>query len=753
MTITIEELSGIKPDLRWQPKQGEATADFLRRKEAAGEAKADELHTVAFEAHRILGRCVPPSEPQGDATGLVVGYVQSGKTLSFTTLTALARDNGYGIVVLIAGTIDTLKSQSEERLVQDLGLAGDNPGQPWVHIANPATGTSDFDALKLMVSRWKSSAVPSRKKKTILITVLKQHQRLASLVECLGHKSLNLEGVPCLVIDDEADQASLNNFTAKNLKTRQNRVSANYREVTNLKAVLPHHTYIQYTATPQAPLLISLLDALSPDFAETLTPGAAYVGGSVLFARHSHYAREIPAVEATAVAATYPMTPPTLLVALRVFLLGACAHALSGANSNRSMMVHPSQQTAPHTQYLSWIKAPLLAWKEQLCNDELRELLQEDFKTAHQDLQRTVGSALPSLKDLFEMMDEVLATVMVREVNSTGKGADPIRWGDNEYWILVGGQKLDRGYTVKGLTVTYMPRPLGVGNADNLQQRARFYGYKRGYLGFCRVYVRDDVKRAFEAYVEHENFIRTELDSTRGQPLKDWHRKFMLANGLQPTRRNIMGIQLDEVVMSEWLHPKAAYANKDAVTANRRCFTAFVSYLRAYFDEIEAQDVDPDRYLDKRADSPPNKLFEAVPLSEAYSCLLEVIRLDDVRDAAERTALLVALGRLLTATPETKCDVFLIGDLQSQNRSLTAKGSIKQVFMGKSPNTDDRGRLRYCGDRDLRSEERITLHLRKFSFPKSPVSPEDDSLDVPWFALHIPDTMKRRVLLEPERAA
>lgn len=101
-------------------------------------------------------------------------------------------------------------------------------------------------------------------------------------------------------------------------------------------------------------------------------------------------------------------------------------------------------------------------------------------------LTRTCGGLwvkLPTLADLFTKMDEVLHIVRVREVNSTGKGAAAIRWGDNEYWILVGGQKLDRGYTVKGLTVTYMPRPLGVGNADNIQQRAHFYGYKASYLG------------------------------------------------------------------------------------------------------------------------------------------------------------------------------------------------------------------------------------------------------------------------------
>lgn len=84
---------------------------------------------MAFEAHRILGRCVSPTETDAEATGLVVGYVQSGKTLSFTTLTALARDNGYGVVILIAGTIDNLKSQSEDRLKQDLGIS-DEPDSP-----------------------------------------------------------------------------------------------------------------------------------------------------------------------------------------------------------------------------------------------------------------------------------------------------------------------------------------------------------------------------------------------------------------------------------------------------------------------------------------------------------------------------------------------------------------------------------------------------------------------------------------------
>ncbi|MFZ4535338.1 Z1 domain-containing protein [Propionivibrio sp.] len=750
MTVTIEELSGIEPDLRWMPRQGDVTADFLKRKVLAGEASEEALHTVAFEAHRILGRCVPPKDPDAEATGLVVGYVQSGKTLSFTTLTALARDNGFGVVILIAGTIDNLKSQSEDRLKQDLAIS-DEPGQPWVLVDNPAPHNSGFEALKLQLGRWRSPSVSQRKKKTILITVLKQHQRLANLVECLRHRSINLHGVPCLVIDDEADQASLNNCAAKNKKTNQNNLSANYREVTNLKAVLPHHTYIQYTATPQAPLLIALADILSPDFAETLTPGQGYVGGDTLFANGSRYAKAIPSAEAVATAASYPTAPPSLMDALRVFLLGACAHALAEQNSNRTMMVHPSQQTAPHTQYLDWIRTPLREWKSWLSDPVLRATLQEQFVVTHADLMITVGEKLPGLDVLFVKMDEVLDTVMVREVNSTGKGAAPIRWGDNEYWILVGGQKLDRGYTVKGLTVTYMPRPLGVGNADNIQQRARFYGYKAGYLGYCRVYVRTEVKTAFESYIEHEDFIRSELEGMRGQPLKEWKRKFILADRLQPTRRSIMGIGLDEVAAADWLHPKAAHVNRTAVAHNRRVFDDFVGQLRNRFEESLAHEVAPDRYLDKRKNSPRNKLFEAVPLIDAYEQLLSAVQLGTPEDATERTAMLVVLGRLLAESPTEICDVFLVGDLQPQNRSLR-KQSINQVFMGKSPNTPDRALLKYCGDRELHSEERVTLHLRCFEFLKSaiPVGPEDASSDVPWFAIHIPDNLKKRILLQSE---
>jgi hypothetical protein len=101
---------------------------------------------------------------------------------------------------------------------------------------------------------------------------------------------------------------------------------------------------------------------------------------------------------------------------------------------------------------------------------------------------------------------------------------------------------MDRGFTVEGLTVTYMPRSPGVGNADTIQQRARFFGYKRRYLGYCRIYLENDARTAFVQYVEHEEEIRAQLQdvSISGRSLRDWKRAFVLSPDLKPCRNNVI---------------------------------------------------------------------------------------------------------------------------------------------------------------------------------------------------------------------
>lgn len=750
MTITVRELKDVRPPLLWEPKEGSETTRFVERKHAQAGIPKSALENVVFEAQQILGRCMDPKGPVGQHTGLVVGYVQSGKTLSFTTLTALAQDNGFALVVLIAGTLENLKQQTLDRLTSDLELAATGTTRPWLLVHQPSENTSDAALLRQHLKNWTDPSYPQHKKRVCVAVVLKHPKRIANLRDCL--KGLDLAKIPTLIIDDEADQASLNTFAAANRAKGTNRASANYREVLALKQVFPHHTYVQYTATPQANLLISLVDHLSPEFAEIVSPGAGYVGGATLFKPKGGYAKTIPDSDASAKLSTSSAPPATLVSALRTYLLAACASEVRREGANRTMMVHPSQQTGPHNDYLHWIDELIDAWRAivSVDDDRLKKDFFDGFLDVYKDLESTSNGDLPAFDELTSQLGVVLRTAMVREVNSTGPGSAPINWSASEYWILVGGAKLDRGFTVEGLTVTYMPRPLATGHADSLQQRARFYGYKQRYLGYCRVYLQGDVRVAFEKYVEHEADIHRSLDRQRGYPLKEWARQFILDSSMKPTRKGVIGIPLKEFLASGWIEPAAAHVDVKCVKANRDVFSAFREQLKAYPPGTPAQDAHPDLFIDKRLKSEPNLLYEAVPLEVVTRELLSKLEMGLQSDELERSAAIVALERLRDEG-QTCVDVFLIGNGHSQNRSKKkADNAINQVAQGKSPaGKVDTSLLTYGGDRSFVAPERVSLHLRYFNLLNASTKlPEEQ--DVPWFAVHIPEKLENNFLLQKD---
>ena len=754
MTTLVKEIKNpdlkrVRPPLLWEPVQGIETTDFIDRKNAMSKIPKSALQGVVFEAQQVLGRCVNPNAAADGATGLVVGFVQSGKTISFTTLSALAHDNGYGLIILIAGTLQNLLLQTKKRLEDDLNLNGNGTGatRPWSVVDSPAPNTPEAQNLTRHLRNWLNPDFPQNKRRVCFVIVLKQHQRLANLVNCL--KGLDLSKIPALVIDDESDQASLNTFTAQNRAKGTQRRSSNYREVTALKAVLPHHTYVQYTATPQANLLTDLDDALSPGFGELLKPGDGYVGGATLFKAHGKYAVTIPDSEATATPVTSVGPPASLVNAIRIFLLGACAAEVQDAKANRTMMVHPSQNTGQHNHYLQWITNLIELWQSVVIDPSIKDDLIDGFRPAYTNLSETVGSELPSFDQLAEKLPVVLQTLSVREVNSTSSGTAAITWNDSDYWILVGGAKLDRGFTVEGLTVTYMPRPLASGNADNLQQRARFYGYKQKYLGYCRVYLRADVRVAFEQYVEHENAIHSCLEATRGQPLKNWVREFKLHASMQPTRRGVIGIDLIDIPAAGWFLPKALHQSETAIQNNRKTMDEFLSLIELTNAGIAAQLVDPDRYIDRRTSSARNLLVDSVPLQLAIDSLVGKFQSGNASDEEERISLVFLLNKLIEKN-QMYLNVFLIGAGEKQNRSLKSDGTINQIFSGKAPaGVSDRSKLNYGGDSDFISQDRVTLHLRKFDLRPSKGAATSHA-DVPWFAVHIPESFRERYLLQPE---
>jgi hypothetical protein len=751
MNIVVERLGGGTLDTRWTPTVGPFTKEFIARKlKQRGAPDADAMERIVTEAATILGRTVPPSEPAGQDAGLVVGYVQSGKTLSFTTVTALARDNGYGVVILLAGTAVTLKGQSEDRLTIDLGMS--DIQHDWRRFGNPEVKGGHAADIEKVLRAWSGSrgGAPGTAKRSILITVLKHHKRLKNLRDVL--ERVDLEGVPVLIIDDESDQAGLNAKAGKNLRTGAKELSSTYRRILELKAVIPHHTYLQYTATPQANLLIAVADLLSPSFAELVSPGDGYVGGRDFFSEDKRLCFEIPPQQVPTVQNPLTEAPQSLQQALQLFILGAAHHSVARGRGNRSMMVHPSQRTAPHTDYKEWLDGLLEHWRdflEQPKGSAVRKELERSLRENYNELRRTF-EALKPFEELVDALPDVFSELKVVKVNSNADGQKMVKWNDWPYWILVGGQKLDRGFTVEGLTISYMPRTAST-NADTLQQRARFLGYKKSYEGLCRVFLLSDVIDAFESYVESEEFVRGALAAHRGKPLQDWKRDFILNRALSPTRKAVVGRRVVQVAMDEgWVVPRSLYFDAEAVRHNRLLFERKATAWKQAYGSVDAA-LRPE-FKDVRRDSPRNILIEGVDIDEVLDFLLDarIRSLDDSTDIAA-TAISLVKHRDESVTPAL-VDVVLVGNLSTAGltgRTLTADGRINNLFVGESPKgSASIDHLNYVGDRALYTPGRVTLHLRHLVLKPDPrVDPTIEDC-VPWFAVHLPEPVARDCIVE-----
>ena len=636
----------------WQPQVGIETENVLRH---VGLTEAEARH-LSEQSLDIVRRGIPPQSGPRSVTGLVVGYVQSGKTMSFTTVAAICRDSLYHIIIVIAGTSIPLYAQSRERLLRDLGYR-ERAGR-WIHFSNPRD--RDVDAMRAALNGWLDPTVPMAARRTLLITVMKNAAHIRHLNNVLSQ--LNLAGVTAIVVDDEADQAGLNT------QVMQNRVSATNRTILDLRGNLPAHVYLEYTATPQALLLIQLIDSLSPDFAVVLDSGEDYVGLREFFVEHPELVSEIPANELPTPQNALAGAPPSFRRAVAQFFVGVAQqlqqHDLQGGP--HSMLVHPSRLRAPHGDYFFWAGAIKREWTEILQAGagsadyaDLERMLRE----AYESLRATFPAMYP-FDDLMRVMRWAINDTHIEEVNA-GRGATPIIDWDRAFsFILVGGQAMDRGFTVRGLTVTYMPRPLGVGNADTVQQRARFLGYKRSVLGLCRVYLEHHVADAYRSYEEHEADMREQLEAATDD-IRGWRRRFILSPDMSPTRRSVLRHELFRGIPSqEWLAPRYPQLDLGIVRANRLLFDTFAARndfnIRVYGHDA----------------------FVGASLGHVLADLLVDYRLSDPRDSQRYQAALLQLQAVVDRDAAATCDVLKMSgeQLWRRQRGVLENGSIRQLF-------------------------------------------------------------------------
>lgn len=712
---------------RWEPAEGTETIDFLHNV-----VPEDARTSVRYAAASILAKSVSPNVETGHETGLVVGYVQSGKTMSFEAVASLACDNAFQIIIVIAGSSNSLLDQSTSRLRQDLRLDEPDRQRRWRLFKNPSADSFTLQAMRDALNGWRDPDTPREFKITILVTVLKHHQRLKNLADVV--RALSVQNIPALIIDDEADQASLNS------EVSQGQESTTHRRLVELRQALSNHTYLQYTATPQAPLLISIVDSLSPNFVQVLEPGDKYVGGREFFADDSVFIRVIPEDEVPTRINILSEPPESLLSALRVFMVGVTVGICQARNTgNRSMLVHPSHRTYRHQEYYSWVCDVFENWKQILSlsrNDPDKEELIEDFRRAYDDLAKTAGDTLPDFDELVSRLRVAFHNTRVLEVNARDGQTPSVEWRSAYGWILVGGQSMDRGFTVEGLTVTYMPRGIGIGNADSVQQRGRFFGYKRNYLGYCRLYLEDGTLRAFQTYVEHEEDIRAQLleFQENGRPLNEWKRAFILDRALRPCRHCVLEFDYIRGQFSgEWVTPKVVsiLESDDILNSNKKIVSGFLSSLVFEGDEGHVG----------RTDAQRHEVTYGIPLEWVIDNLLVNIRILGSIDSQRNVGLLLQLSKALEHNPDEICTVYRMSSARKRLRSVDNNGQIANLFQGEYPVTprEKRGII-YPGDRLIRDKNVVTVQVHILDLIREH---EVVSVDVPVLAVWVPARLKR----------
>ena len=720
---------------RWEPIAGQETMDFL-----SSAVSENSRPGIMDSAVSIIAKTIPPTGEAGKETGLVVGYIQSGKTMSFETVITLARDNSFQIIIVVAGTATSLLEQTTDRLRRDLRLDDSMRTRRWMLFKNPTKDDSTVQALRDVLDDWLDARTPEEYKKTVLITVLKQHLRLRNLTDLIN--ALAVERTPVLIIDDEADQASLNNEVA------QNDESTTYSCFMALRQSLPSHTYLQYTATPQAPLLVSIIDSLSPNFVQILEPGDAYVGGKEFFGSDLSYVRLIPPEDVPTNNNPISEPPESLLEALLVFMVGVTAGIIQNGNiGNRSMLIHPSHRTAQHQEYINWVHAIVNEWKRILNlpdNDPDKQELIEEFRYAHKDLIRTVRNTLPPFNDIIPSLRLAFRNTRVLEVNAREGRTPEVDWRSAYGWILVGGQAMDRGFTVEGLTVTYMPRGIGVGNADTVQQRARFFGYKRPYLGYCRIYLEQGTRQAFQTYIEHEEDIYSQLKEFQesDQPLDNWKRAFVLDTGLKPCRHNVLEFDYMRGRFSNsWVIPRIVFASEEIVQDNERIVSEFISRLT-----FQEDDGHPDR-----TDVQRHHISRGYPLQKAIENLLVNVRITGTTDSQRNIGLLLQLTKALENNPNEVCTIYRISPKTKRRRGIDENGKITNLFQGEFPVHPRvrRGNI-YPGDRAICDIDNVTIQIHGIELTRGP-NRRVVADNVPIFAIWVPRRLARTwIAQEPQ---
>ncbi|WP_327729515.1 Z1 domain-containing protein [Streptomyces sp. NBC_00487] len=496
------------------PQEGDRCWPALRSLLARQRWEEDSLRELDSASTKVVSMLDHPLESSFSTRGLVVGYVQSGKTSNFTALIAKAADAGYKFFIVLAGIHNGLRLQTQMRLERQLV-------EPVIDQWHPLTGRlGDFEP----PAGNPAAFFGAKSQQHVLCVIKKNVPRLQKLKAWLEKAPDYLSNCPTLIIDDEADQASI----------ASPRTNPLIREIIDL---FPRGGYVGYTATPFANLLIdpAAKDLYPEDFVVNLPKPKGHFGTEVLFGREAldgedpqdvpdgyDMIRTVPEEEVPLVRPArgeiedfVPEISGALRTAVLYFWLVTAARRVRGTGVPHStMLIHTSVSTQVHESF-EW---PLERFRtDTAANLEAadKELLDELRQLWETELARVPGNE-PDFGEIPVPFDTLLPRLagVVDDCRIVLDNSKSVKRLDYETGpvvaIAVGGNTLSRGLTLEGLAVSYFVR--NASTYDSLLQMGRWFGFRDGYADLPRIWMTDAMRDWFRHIATVESEMRRDVD-------------------------------------------------------------------------------------------------------------------------------------------------------------------------------------------------------------------------------------------------
>ena len=526
--IAREGLIGEK--FRWYggPHELSERWEFAKQQLLNEGRSKEEIDEVVKSSSQILGLLSSPITDQFASRGLVLGYVQSGKTTNFIATISQAADEGYRLIIVLSGVTNNLRKQTQERL--ERSLTGENP-KNWNWLTSI---DSDFTA------SMNANDLLSAPSKRVIAVVKKNNSRLKRLKSWLESAPIAVrQGLPVLIIDDEADQATVNSHKLLNRQTAINKTLTSILKPT----FLPKNAYLGYTATPFANILSNAKDEtqLFPrDFIYPLKRSDKYFGAEQLFGREpideedqavlterniiipiDHDDRDALGTLIDPNNHVVPVElPESLREAIHWFVVATAARRVrSKKNKFSTMLIHTSGRIPSHKD-MKTLVGKYLTYLNGLSVAEIDEKLRSCWNARSADGWIEGDSEILAWDEIKQEALKVLDTSKLIVDNS--KSEDRLEYDFQQEesavpYIVIGGNTLARGLTLEGLICSYFMRTSSA--YDSLLQMGRWFGYRVGYEDLQRIWMQDDLISNFRHMALVEEEIRQQIEQLAAEGL------------------------------------------------------------------------------------------------------------------------------------------------------------------------------------------------------------------------------------------